>query len=332
MSGRTPARAHEIPTRPRLLRAARPARGNGIALSGVYLAARVAPDSRPGACRITSDGDFMAARFSSGYRGNPALPDVVKYLLIANGVIYLLQYLLQQFADRTVAVYFGLVPAAFWSGYVWQPVTYMFLHGGFLHIFFNMFVLWMFGRTLEVVWGPKKFLKYYFICGIGAGLLNVVITPSSANPIVGASGAIYGLLLAFAVLFPNQPIYLYFLFPIRAKYFVIGLVVIEFISGLNPASPVAHFAHLGGMLFGFVYLKWPKWKLGLRKFRGDQQRKSHLKVVYRREDEVRKLQQEVDELLDKINRSGLDSLSSSDRKRLEDASRKLRDWERGRGG
>ncbi|MCB2211749.1 rhomboid family intramembrane serine protease [bacterium] len=267
----------------------------------------------------------MAAR-SFGTYSTSMIPNTVRLLLILNVAVFLLQ----QLFDRVITYYFGLIPALFWSGYIWQPVSYMFLHGGFFHIFFNMFVLWMFGRTLETIWGPSRFLKYYFICGIGAGLLNALITPGSGIPIVGASGAIYGLLLAFGVLFPNQPIYLYFLFPVKAKYFVIGLVVIEFISGFNPASPVAHFAHLGGMLFGFVYLQWPKWKLKMRSYRGEQARKQHLKVVYRQEDEVRKLQKEVDDLLDKINKQGLDALSTADKKRLEEASRKLREWEKQR--
>jgi len=265
---------------------------------------------------------------SFGTYSTSMIPNSVRGLLIANVAVFLLQ----QLFDRTLTVYFGLIPTMFWHGYVWQIVSYMFLHGGFFHILFNMFVLWMFGRTLETIWGPKKFLKYFFICGIGAGLLNSVLTPTSPIPIVGASGAIYGLLLAFGVLFPNQPIYLYFLFPIKAKYFVIGLIVVEFFSGFNPASPVAHFAHLGGMLFGFVYLQWPKWKFKLKRAQSDQQRKQHLKVVYRREDEVRKLQKEVDDLLDKINKDGLDALTASDKKHLEEASRKLRDWEKQGGG
>jgi rhomboid family protein len=265
----------------------------------------------------------MAAR-SFGTYSTSMIPNTVRALLMANVIVFLLQ----QIFDYQLTYYFGLRPLAFWHGYIWQPVTYMFLHGGFFHIFFNMFVLWMFGRTLETIWGPNRFLKYYFVCGIGAGLLNAVLTPGSPIPIVGASGAIYGLLLAFGVLFPNQPIYLYFLFPIKAKYFVMGLVVVEFISGFNPASPVAHFAHLGGMLFGFVYLQWPKWARKLGIWRGDQQRKQHLKVVYRREDDVTKLQKEVDDLLDKINTGGLDALTAADKKRLEEASKKLREWEK----
>jgi len=192
----------------------------------------------------------MAAR-SFGTYSTSMIPNTVRALLMANVIVYLLQ----QIFDNVLTHYFGLTPGLFWRGFIWQPVSYMFLHGGFFHIFFNMFVLWMFGRTLETIWGPKRFLKYYFICGVGAGLLSAVLDPTSYIPIVGASGAIYGLLLAFGVLFPNQPIYLYFLFPIKAKYFVMGLVVIEFISGFNPNIMVAHFAHLGGMLFGFVYLQ-----------------------------------------------------------------------------
>lgn len=261
----------------------------------------------------------------NGYRvgGYGMLPSVIKSLILVNAVAFLVQ----QLFSGVVTYYFGMVPQLFWKGFIWQPVTYMFMHGNFMHIFFNMFVLWMFGRILVDFWGPKKFLKYYMICGIGAGIFNALLTPGSPIPIVGASGAIYGLLLAFGVLFPNQMIYIYFLFPIRAKYFVIGLAVIEFFTGFSAASPVAHFAHFGGMLVGFAYIKWPRLRMKFRQKKTEMDREKNLRVVYNRREEVEKLQKEVDELLDKINRDGLDALSNAERNRLREASQKLKEWE-----
>lgn len=262
-----------------------------------------------------------------GYSGSGMLPPTVKALLIINLVVFLLQ----QVAGRMMTYYFGLIPALFWKGFIWQPVTYMFMHGGFGHIFFNMFALWMFGRTLEEIWGSKKFLIYYMICGVGAGLLSAAISPGSPIPTVGASGAVYGLLMAFGLLFPNQMIFIYFLFPIKAKFFVIGMIVVEFLLSFNPASPVAHIAHLGGMIFGFVYLKWPQWNRKIARATQERRSRESLKVVYQQREvhkrEIKALQAEVDELLDKINREGLESLSASDKQRLKEASRKLKEWE-----
>ncbi|MEW5818038.1 MAG: rhomboid family intramembrane serine protease, partial [Spirochaetota bacterium] len=177
----------------------------------------------------------------------------VKYLLLANAGIFIFELL---FRLKWLTL-FGLAPYDFWRGYFWQPVTYMFLHGGFFHLLFNMFVLWMFGTTLESTWGSRRFIKFYFICGIGAGILNAVVTPSSPVPTVGSSGAIYGLLMAFGILFPNQRIYIWGIFPVKAKHFVVGIGIIEFMSAISAThSGIAHFAHLGGMLFGLFYMKW----------------------------------------------------------------------------
>ncbi|HEB84752.1 MAG TPA: rhomboid family intramembrane serine protease [Bacteroidetes bacterium] len=255
---------------------------------------------------------------------NPMLPPTVKTLIIINVAVFLLE-LMTRFRLTT---WFGMTPALFWHGMLWQPVTYMFLHGSWTHLLINMFVLWMFGRSLEIFWGPKRFLNYYFITGIGAGLLQAVIQPGSSIPTVGASGAVYGLLLAFGMTFPNQLIFIYFLFPIRAKYFVIIMGAVELFAGLSqPGSPIAHFAHLGGMLFGLVYLKWGDWRLRMRRWQGERVSRRHLDVVNQKRREKEDLQREVDDLLDKINISGLDSLTAREKARLREASRKLREWE-----
>ncbi|MCL2412629.1 MAG: rhomboid family intramembrane serine protease [Bacteroidales bacterium] len=157
-----------------------------------------------------------------------------------------------------------------------QYLTYLFMHGSFMHLFFNMFALWMFGYTLENAWGSKRFLFFFLFCGIGAGLIqNVVVayevwnfTQQGYNPIsvarymnnavvIGASGSVYGILLAFGMMYPNLRIYVYFLFPVKAKYFVFFLGLLALFSGFGgTGGNIAHFAHLGGMLFGFILIMY----------------------------------------------------------------------------
>jgi membrane associated rhomboid family serine protease len=141
--------------------------------------------------------------------------------------------------------------------YLWQLVTYMFLHGGIQHILFNMLALWMFGVPLEQTWGTRRFLNYYFLCGIAAGVCDVVVTVALGRhtSTIGASGAIYGVLLAFGVLFPDTTLLMSFLFPIKAKYLVMIYAAVALLSALGSNSGVSNVAHLGGMLFGLIYLK-----------------------------------------------------------------------------
>ncbi len=150
----------------------------------------------------------------------------------------------------------------------------MFLHGSLWHIAFNMLALWMFGSQLEFVWGARRFIQYYFFTGIGAGITNAILQPHSSTPIIGASGAIYGLLLAYGMFFPNRQILIYFLFPMKAKHFVILFGAIELLSSMpllgNLSDGVAHLAHLGGLLFGFLYLKRIPWRwFGRRRRKGN---------------------------------------------------------------
>jgi membrane associated rhomboid family serine protease len=159
-------------------------------------------------------------------------------------------------AGGTFTSKFGLTPALVTQNlYLWQLVTYIFLHGQLFHILFNMLSLWMFGSELENTWGSRQFTKFFFICGIGAGLLSVALSPSSGAMTIGASGAIYGILAAYGILYPNR-IIIFIIFPIPVKWFVIGLGVIAFISSISATGGgVAHVAHLGGMLCGLVYMK-----------------------------------------------------------------------------
>jgi membrane associated rhomboid family serine protease len=183
---------------------------------------------------------------------------MVKILLIITGGAFLLTYLpAQLFGWNYPYAWFGLQPRAVTYGLqVWRLVTYLFLHGGFFHVIFNLFALWMFGADLERLWGGKRFLFYYFLTGIGAGLLDVLLQPSASTMTVGCSGAIYGLLLAFGLTFPDRPIFLWLIIPVKAKWFVLIMGLIEFVgSWSNPGSGISHVAHLGGMLFGLAYLR-----------------------------------------------------------------------------
>ena len=210
------------------------------------------------------------------YRNNfGALPTVTKNLLIINVIIWLAQFVLFRRTDFDLTQQFGLHFPASDNFRVYQLVTYMFLHDpfSFSHVFFNMFAVFMFGRTLEQVWGPKRFLTYYMATGIGAGLVQIIvmylrisaeIPPemfSMVNSItVGASGSVFGILLAFGMLFPNAQLFIIpFPFPIKAKWFVIGYGLLELLFGVanRTGDNVAHFAHLGGMMFGiFMILYW----------------------------------------------------------------------------
>lgn len=212
------------------------------------------------------------------------MPPVTKNIIIINVLIFLGSIVAPKYGIN-LTQWFGLHFFMASDFKLYQLFTYMFMHGGFEHLFFNMFAVWMFGRVLEQVWGPRRFFFYYIVCGVGAGLIqelvqyiqyatvlsgydsvnmggNYVIPMSdylNMMTTVGASGAIYAILLAFGMIFPNQPIYLYFLLPMKAKYFVMGYAVLELIFGMSQRGDgIAHFAHLGGMLFGFILIMY--WK------------------------------------------------------------------------
>jgi membrane associated rhomboid family serine protease len=214
------------------------------------------------------------------------LSSAVKLLLAWNVILFLIQQMTQARLGPWMSEVFGLVPVLVWRGWVWQLVTYMFLHGGFIHIIFNMLALWMFGSELEYLWGTRRFLRFYFFTGIGAAITTVLVTPHSPVPTIGASGAIYGLLLAYGVTFPDRPILLYFLFPIRAKYFVILFGIIELLAPFtSPHSGIAHFAHLGGILFGWLYLKGFPGQRALRNWQRRRQLRKFTVVDFRDQDD-----------------------------------------------
>jgi membrane associated rhomboid family serine protease len=242
---------------------------------------------------------------------------VVKWLLILNIGIYLLQL---AFLDRYIGV-LGLVPADFLGrGYLWQIVTYLFLHGGALHILFNMLFLWMIGSEIERHWGSREFLKYYFITGCGAGLVNVFVQPGLAIPTIGASGAIFGLIIAFALMFPEREIYIFFI-RMKAKHFALLMAVLQILAlVLMPHLPVARFAHLGGLLVGYLYMKRERWiYLIKRRTRSIQSRIAEAQTERERVRRL-KIRREMDRILDKINTDGMDALTDDERRFLRDQS------------
>jgi len=193
---------------------------------------------------------------SYSFGPGPITP-AVKWLIIANVAMFV-----ATLVYRDIITFLGLIPQLVFEGlWIWQPATYLFLHGGAFHILFNMLGIWMFGVELERRWGTPFFLKYYAVTGIGAGLtvLFVSLLPLAATAgtyqavTIGASGALYGLLMAFAIYFPDRPILMFLLFPIPAKYFVMIIGAIAFLSA--PGSGVSQAAHLGGLLFGYLYLR-----------------------------------------------------------------------------
>lgn len=198
------------------------------------------------------------------------LPPGVKWLLIANVAVFILDYFaLLAFRTDPFRV-FGLVPRqVLFSGYLWQLGSYMFLHSleSFWHILVNMLTLWMFGLDLERDWGTRRFLEYYFLCGLGAGVCVIVASAlfgGMSSRTIGASGAIYGLLLAFGLLYPDRVVLFSFLFPIKAKYFVMIMGAVAFMSSFSGGSGVSHIAHLGGMIFGYLFLRVRVPRLNLR--------------------------------------------------------------------
>ena len=314
------------------------------------------------------------------------IPVVTKNLLIINILVFIATYVLRGVnidLNDILGLHFFLAK----DFRIWQFFTYMFMHGGFTHILMNMFMLWMFGMVVENVWGPKKFLFYYIVCGLGAGLcqelaqygtyivdglaqydsvrlgINIVPMDVYLNMMntVGASGAIYGVLLAFGMLFPNERMFIIPIpIPIKAKWIVMGSILVELFSAIGTSNDgVAHLAHLGGMLFGFILIRY--WKkhpysgygdFGMNKGhqffdrmknsweqRGSHDNRntttgasdswtntSHHNTADSKSDwdynaQKKQQQEEVDRILDKIRKSGYDSLTKDEKQKLFDSSK-----------
>jgi membrane associated rhomboid family serine protease len=241
-------------------------------------------------------------------------------MIIVNVAVFLLQWII----GERFTVLFSLVPGLFFDqfpNYIYQVFTYMFLHGGLWHLAFNMFFLWMFGTEIEHTWGTKSFARFYLLCGLAGGFLSLAtqgIFP--AGVILGASGAIYGVFVAYWFMFPNRYLYLWFLFPVKVKWAIPGFMLLGFLFG---GSGIAHMAHLGGALWGVLHIKldWRAGRLG-GKFKDLKYKRQTAKLSKRRK-KAEDIMKRVDAILDKINEVGIDNLSKEERKFLEEASSEL---------
>jgi membrane associated rhomboid family serine protease len=214
----------------------------------------------------------------SAFFGGP-VTKTVKRLIIINAAVYVLLFITIRFGSGFLLSTFGLIPEQItYQFMIWQFVSYMFLHADFFHILVNMFTLFMFGNDLERRWGTRRFLEYYMITGVGAGVCSWIVDVTGQSVIIGASGAVFAVLLAYGLYYPNRIVYIYLLFPVKVKWLVIVLGVMNFMSLITGANTgIAHMAHLGGMLIGFFLIRGEGL---LEQIRGYQRR--------RRKDELKK--------------------------------------------
>jgi membrane associated rhomboid family serine protease len=247
--------------------------------------------------------------------------------------------------------YLGLMPLGH-GFYLWQLITYQFMHANFTHLLYNMFGLWMFGMEVEHVWGSRRFLGFYLVCGVAAGISQLILAPllepasvislsGAGIPTVGASGAVYAVLVAFGMMFPDRYIYLYFLLPVKAKYFIFGLIALGVLS-IGDQGTIANLAHLGGAAAGYVYVlyvarRFPfqglvdqlgRWLNSRRSRRSEEPYREVVDAKIFDINERPKTEQElnqmkIDEILDKISRSGYQGLTEAEKKILFEASKKL---------
>jgi len=216
----------------------------------------------------------------------------VQWLIIANAAVFMLEVFVSVFKGVPAYSYlthrFGLVPSGVLHGLrIWQPFTYLFLHAvdDFFHILVNMFMLWMFGRELELVWGRDRFLRYYFLTGIGAGIINLLVNSVpllwgkalSDTPTIGASGAVFGVLLACAILFPDRQVRFFFAISMSMRMFMIFMIALEFLGTIGSGDNISHFCHFGGMLVGYVYLRRGSFLYSVRNSVSDWQYKRNRK-------------------------------------------------------
>ena len=254
--------------------------------------------------------------------------DAIKILISINFIVYVFQSLAGK--EDIFFRLFGLVPNAFISELMlWQPFTYMFFHApfysniGISHILLNMLGLWVFGRELEQAWGKEKFLKYYFLTGVGAGLITFLFQMDSNSPVIGASGAVYGILLAYGLSYPNRMLYIWGVIPIRSMWLVIIMGSIAFFGLLGKADGISHVTHISGMLIGYIILR-KKWRLSDIIF--TLRKKTIEFQVQRKEDQKIKknfIKRDLDMILDKIKDVGFSGLSDEEQSKLYEASRKM---------
>lgn len=288
----------------------------------------------------------------SGFGGFSFFPPIIKNLLIANIGVFFLQILFGNIAfsgipgSMILDRYFALNPLD-GNFQLWQLISYQFMHADFTHIFFNMFMLWMFGMEIENFMGSRKFLLFYLLSGVGAGILQLIVPwlmGGQQGLTIGASGAVYGVMVAFAMFFPDRYIFIYFLIPIKAKYLMAILVVFEFMS-VGDQSLVAHLAHIGGAITGLIFilidrrnsLNVSQFVNKFKRSSSDSSSSSFRRPVFsnrgddvedakfyeinsKKEDEI--TQDEIDAILDKISQSGYQKLTEREKRILFEASKK----------
>jgi len=268
--------------------------------------------------------------------GGPITP-IVKKLMIINGSIFLFQQFMGLSMPGVMERIFGLSHTGiFYEFKIWQPFTYMFIHGSWMHIIFNLIALWMFAGELEQMWGSRFFLRYYLFSGLGAGffilIMNFIVFNrfGSAPVTIGASGAIYGILLAYGITWPNREVLLYFILPVKIKYLIIAFGLMEFFGTLSSVAGsggnISHIGHLGGLISGYIYMVY---KRGGSQPEDEKPGNNNVHLIneFLKKERLKRKQQEIDkrveakniidELLEKIARDGMASLSPKERKLLE---------------
>lgn len=256
--------------------------------------------------------------------GDTRMSLAVRNLLIANVVVFVLFQLPQ--LQRYMYYYGSLIPArVFLRGEVWRTVTYLFLHspGNIVHLLFNMLALWMFGVELEQFWGTRRFTIFYFVCGVGAALFSVIMWQ---QPIIGASGAVLGVLTAYAYYFPNRTVLLFFVFPVPVRWAVVIIGAISLWGSMSAVGGIAHITHLGGIAVALAYIRsYPTIMQWLREQRQNRSERRMRDAAEQRAQRDRYFQETIDPLLKKVSEQGMNSLSRKEKKLLFEASRKHRD-------
>jgi membrane associated rhomboid family serine protease len=272
----------------------------------------------------------MGPRPAGRIQFGPGRPSpFIKWMLIINGGVFLLQML----PMWRLELILGLTPAAFYAEFpnrLYQIATYMFLHstGHFFHLLFNMAVLWMFGTEIERAWGTRPFAKFYLLAGLCGAVLTLAIFPDQQIPTIGASGALYGVLVAYWMMFPNRVLYIWMILPVKVKWAIPGLFLISF---LFSGGGVAHMAHLGGALFGLIYLKLDMTRFGAGRWIKNLRYKRQETKLNRNREKAQDAMERVDAILDKINEVGMDKLTAEERRFLQEASSELSEQDRGSG-
>lgn len=275
-------------------------------------------------CKGPNEEDVADMTWSDRRYGEQLLPGrrsnaVVRNIIIATAAVWLFEMIAGRQAQAWVIYYFGLHPKGLVGKFfIWQPFTYVFVHSprSAFHILFNMLCLWWLGQSVADVLGSKRFILLYLGAGVAAGLTYCLFRP--AYPVVGASGAVMAVMVAFAVLFPETTILFMFIFPMKARYMAMLLIGISLVFSIAGSGGIAHTAHLGGALFGLLFFKFRPFVRAV----SSEATNRRLKSQSLREQRER---ERVDEILDKINREGMGSLTQDERKFLLKASKNYRD-------